>query len=96
MIHYACQVNEWEVYELAVETNHVHLYMGAQPVWSASAIMKTIKGGTSKKIMELFPDLDEVFWGTSATFWADGYMVRTVGTVSDKVISQYIKNQGIK
>lgn len=93
MIRFACQVNEWELYEIAVEIDHVHIYIGCQPKWSCSQIMKTIKGGTSKKIRELFPELDEVYWGTNATFWADGYMVKTVGVVSDKVITQYIKNQ---
>ncbi len=94
MIKFACQVNDWELYEVAVELDHVHIYISTQPKWSCSQIMKTIKGGTSEKIRELFPELDEVYWGTNATFWADGYMVKTVGVVTDKVITQYIKNQG--
>ena len=94
MIKFACQVNEWELYELAVEKDHVHLYIGVQPKWSPSKVMKIIKGGSSKKIRELFPKLDEIYWGDNTTFWADGYMVKTVGAITDKVISQYIKNQG--
>lgn len=91
MIRYCCQIHEWEVYELAVRPDHVHLYMGAQPKWSSSNIMKRIKGGTSKKIRKLFPNLDEIYWG--ATFWADGYLVKSVGVITDKVISNYIKKQ---
>lgn len=91
MIRFASQIHEWEIYELAIQPNHVHLYMSAQPKWSPSEIMKVIKGGTSNKIRELFPDLDEVYWGS--TFWADGYFVRSVGVLSDKVIANYIKNQ---
>ena len=96
MIRYACQVNEWEIYELAIERDHVHLYIGTQPKWSPSEIMKAIKGGSSKKIRELFPKLDEVYWGASATFWADGFMVKSVGSITDKVISEYITKQGMK
>ena len=91
MIRYCCQVHDWEVFELAVEIDHVHLYMGAQPKYSPSQIMKLIKGGTSKKIRGEYPELDEVYWG--ATFWCDGYMVKSSGKVSDKVISRYIQNQ---
>jgi len=91
MIRFACQVNEWEIYELAIQRDHVHLYMGASPKWSPSMIMKLIKGGTSNKIRKLYPKLDEVYWGT--TFWADGYMVKSVGEMTDKVISQYVKAQ---
>jgi putative transposase len=91
LIRYAAQVNEWEIYELAIQLDHVHLYLGAQPKWSPSLIMNRIKGGTSKKIRDLFPDLDEVYWGS--TFWADGYLVKSVGEINDKVISMYVKNQ---
>jgi len=91
MIRFAAQINEWEIYELAVQSDHVHLYIGAQPSWSPSDMMKTIKGGTSKKIRELFPELDEVYWGS--TFWADGYLVKSVGVIQDKVIAEYIKKQ---
>jgi len=61
LIRQGCRVNDWDVYELAIEPNHVHLYMGAQPKYSCSQIMKIIKGGTSKKIREEYPELDEVF-----------------------------------
>jgi len=91
MIKFAAQVNEWEIYELAVQIDHVHLYIGAAPKWSPSQMMRVIKGGTSKKIREQFPDLDEVYWG--ATFWADGFMVKSVGEINDKVISAYVRNQ---
>ena len=91
LIRFAAQINEWEIYELAVQDDHVHLYIGAQPSWSPSEMMKIIKGGTSKKIRELFPELDEVYWGS--TFWADGYLVKSVGVIQDKVIAEYIKKQ---
>ena len=93
MIRFACQINEWEIYELAIQEDHVHAYLGAQPKWSPSEIMNKIKGGTSNKIRELFPTLDEIYWGS--TFWADGFMVKSVGTMTDKVISEYVKKQRI-
>ena len=91
MIKFAAQINGWEIYELAIQEDHVHLYLGASPKWSPSEIMKTIKGGTSNKIRELFPDLDEIYWG--ATFWADGFLVKSAGEMTDKVISEYVKKQ---
>lgn len=91
MIKFACQVNDWDIFELAIQRDHVHLYLGAGPRWAPSEIMKTIKGGTSNKIRELFPDLDEIYWG--ATFWADGFFVKSAGEVQDKVISEYVRRQ---
>lgn len=91
MIRFAAQIHEWEIFELAIQSDHVHLYIGAGPKWSPSEIMKLIKGGTSNKIRELFPELDEIYWG--ATFWADGFMVKSSGEVTDKVITEYVKKQ---
>jgi len=91
MIRFASQIHGWEVYELAIQEDHVHLYMGAQPKWSPSEIMMRIKGGTSNKIKEMYPELEEVYW--KATFWCDGYFVKSSGSVTDKVISEYVKKQ---
>lgn len=91
MIKFAAQINEWDIYELAIQRDHVHLYVGASPKWSPSEIMKTIKGGTSNKIRELFPNLDEVYWGS--TFWVDGYLVKSTGEITDKVVSEYVRKQ---
>jgi len=52
--------------------------------------MNRIKGRTSNKIRKLYPGLDEVYWG--ATFWADGFLVKSVGIITDKVISDYIES----
>ncbi len=91
MIRFVAQINDWDIYELAIQKDHIHLYMGAQPKWSPSSMVQRIKGGTSKKIRELYPDLDEVYWENQ--FWTDGYMVKSVGEITDKVVSQYVKNQ---
>ena len=91
MIKFACEINNWDLYELAIQKDHVHIYLSASPKWSPSQIMNKIKGGTSTKIRKLFPNLDEVYWGS--TFWADGYLVKSVGEMTDKVISNYVRNQ---
>ena len=91
MIRFAAQINDWEIFELAVQIDHIHLYIGTQPKWSPSKVMNVIKGGTSKKIRELYPELDEVYWGS--TFWADGYLVKSSGKITDKVISEYVRKQ---
>ncbi len=91
MIRFACQIHEWQVYDLAICHDHVHLFVQTWPKDSPSFIMNTIKGGTAKKIRELFPELEEIYWG--ASFWADGYLAKSVGDYNAKVVSQYIKNQ---
>jgi len=91
MIRFACQLHDWEIHEIAIMPDHVHLFIQTYPSNSPSFVMKTIKGGTSKKIREYFPELEECLW--NASFWADGYMVRTVGQVNENIVRNYIQNQ---
>ena len=89
MIRYACELHEFEIFELVVEEDHVHLYLGAKPKYSPSQIMNIIKGGTSRKIRQMFPGLEESLW--KASFWQDGYFVRSVGSIDDRLVRKYIK-----
>ena len=50
-----------------------------------------IKGRTSKKLQEEFPELKMQFWGQN--LWATGYFCRSVGSVTNEIIKDYIENQ---
>jgi len=52
--------------------------------------MQKLKGKSSRKIQQEFPELKKRYWGSH--FWATGYFVRTVGTITDEIIKDYIEN----
>jgi len=58
---------------------------------SLAHVMQILEGGTSKKLREEFPELEEFLWGDG--FWADGYFAESVGAVSEAAIRRYIKEQ---
>ncbi len=84
-------MNKWEMHELNVQVDHVHMLVQLVPSISVSKAVQIFKGGSSKKIREEFPELQEFLWGDS--FWADGYFSETVGQININVIREYIKNQ---
>jgi putative transposase len=90
MICLCAEVNEFEILELNIQSDHVHLLLSAKPRYSPAKIINLIKGGTSRKIREEFPELEEVYWGDS--FWADGYFVRTVGQMTQGIVQDYIRS----
>ncbi len=47
-----------------------------------------LKGKSSRKIQQEFPELRQQYWGKH--LWAVGYFVRTTGNVTDKMIKDYI------
>jgi putative transposase len=86
-----CDINQFEIIELALQPDHVHLFVSAKPRYAPADIMRLIKGGSSRAIRHEYPELEEFLWGDS--FWADGYFVSTHSTVTEDIIRAYIKNQ---
>ena len=91
LIEQCSEINGFEVMELNIQSDHVHLLLSAKPRFSPAAIMHVIKGGTSKKIREEHPELEEFLWGDS--LWADGYFVSTHSKVTEDIIKTYIQRQ---
>jgi putative transposase len=81
--------------ELGFDQNHIHIFCGARPQYSPSAILNTIKSITAKLVFKEFPKLKrEELWG--GEFWSDGKYIGTVGEASNEdVIRRYIRNQSV-
>jgi putative transposase len=62
-----------------------------KPGMSISDIVQRFKGGSSRKVREEFPELEEFLWGDS--FWSDGYFAELVGKFDIAIIKKYIQNQ---
>jgi len=91
LLYECAEVNRWEIHELNVQIDHVHMLVQLRPNISVSKAVQLFKGGSSKVIREEYPESKEFLWGES--FWADGYFSETVGKVDLSVIRAYIKNQ---
>ncbi|HYA26380.1 MAG TPA: IS200/IS605 family transposase [Thermodesulfovibrionales bacterium] len=87
----ACKMNQWQISEMSLQTDHIHLIMQIKPNDSISGIAQTLKGGTSRALRKEFPELDEFLWGDS--FWADGYFAESVGHVDADILKRYIREQ---
>ena len=84
-------VNNWQLEELNVQEDHVHMLVKFPPVISVSKAVQLLKGGSSRVLRKEFSELEEFLWGKS--FWADGYFAETIGRISESSIRKYIQNQ---
>lgn len=91
LVRQCAEVNRWEIHELNIQPDHVHILVQLPPSISISKAVQYFKGGSSKVIREEFPELEECLWGDS--FWADGFFCESVGKVDEETIRNYIKNQ---
>ena len=80
---------EWEVIELEVMPEHIHMFISAPPFIAPTDIVKILKGVSAKRTFEKFPYLrNQKFWGNK--LWSPSYYVGTAGKESAETIKQYI------
>ena len=81
---------EHEVYIISgkVAPDHVHMFVSYRPQLAISKLVQYLKGKSSRKIQQEFPELRRKYWGKH--LWAVGYFVRTTGNVTDQMIKNYI------
>ena len=92
LVRQICTENQVEIVRGTVAKDHVHIYVFVPPYLSISKLVQYLKGKTSRKIQQEFPELKKRYWGKH--LWAIGYFVRTTGNVTDDMIKEYIKHHG--
>jgi len=90
LLRQICDANQIEIIQGHVGKDHVHMYVSYPPKLSVSEIVKRLKGRSSRRIQEEFPQLGKMYWGRH--FWAIGYAAFSSGQVTDEVIREYIKS----
>ena len=90
VIRQTCEVNDIEIIQGRVSKNHIHLYVSYPPKLSVSEIVRRLKGRSSKKVQEEFPQLGKRYWGRH--FLGIGYAAFSSGHVTDEMIREYLKH----
>ena len=86
------EVNGWEIQELNIQLDHVHLMIQLPLTVRVCEVVNLLKGSSSKVIRaELSAEIKKMLYGPS--FWADGYFCETAGHGSEEAIRKYIQNQ---
>ena len=94
LVRQYCLNNDINILRGVVSKDHVHLYVSYPPNVSVSDMMKSIKGMTSRKLQQEYPNLGKSYWGKH--FWAVGYGAFSAGEVNDKTIQNYLKQHDTK
>ena len=86
-----CSAQNITIIKGKIMSDHVHMLLSIPATLSAAKVMQYLKGRTSKKLQEEFVELKRQFWGQH--LWATGYFCRSVGTVTNEIIKEYIEHQ---
>jgi REP-associated tyrosine transposase len=81
----------WETIRLAIQPDHVHLFIRANPCTLSPDIPRLIKGRSPHDLREEFPHLRKL-----PSLWTRSYFLSTAGNVSQEIIQRYIERQSTK
>lgn len=84
-----CDERGWELCEMEVMSDHIHVFVKCKPTDSVSYIVAQLKGVTSHKVREKYPHL----WGRLPSLWSRSYYAESVGCINEETIKKYIENQ---
>ena len=79
----------YEIIELEVMPDHVHILMSVNPVIGVNSALAKIKGYTSHTIRDEFPFMKKRL----PSLWTRSKFISTVGGVTLDVVKKYIEDQ---
>ena len=85
--------SDFEIKEIEVDRDHVHLMVLSQPKLSPTQIVRRLKAESTHLIWQEHPDLKREFW-KKRVFWSDGYFCASIGNASIETVKRYIESQG--
>lgn len=89
LIEEKCQEKGWNMLTLAIEPDHIHLFVRVWPSDSAAEVVKELKGVTSFCLRKEFAFILKKLPST----WTRSYFASTAGAVSAETIRRYIDAQ---
>lgn len=88
LIQEVTEEHEWSVIELAIQPDHVHLFIRSNPYTLPTDIARLIKGRSAHVLREEFPALKRL-----PSMWTRSTFYSTAGNVSSEIIQKYIERQ---
>ena len=90
LIKQICDSEDVRILKGVISKDHVHIHIEYSPSKSVSDLVKRLKGRTSRRLQEEFPELGKRYWGRH--FWAIGYGVWSTGNITDKMVEEYLEH----
>lgn len=83
--------NDIDVKDIDVKSNYIHVVVSFPPKFSASYVVKTLKGGSAKKWFTLYPNSKEIL--ERGHLWHSNFFIATTGNTHMEEIQNYLDSQ---
>ena len=88
LIRAKCEQLGWTILEVAVQPDHIHLFVRVFPTNAASEVIKEVKGFTAHALRATYPSLKRL-----PSLWKRSYFASTAGNVSQEAIQCSLEAQ---
>src|SRR5260370_30055405 len=88
IIQEVAEEHTWSVIELAIQPDHVHVFIRSNPYTLPTDIARLIKGRSAHVLREEFPVLKRL-----PSLWTRSTFYSTAGNVRGEIIQKYIERQ---
>ena len=85
-----CDAEDIRILKGVVSKDHVHMLIEYPPSKSVSEMVKKMKGRTSRRLQQEYPELQKRYWGKH--FWAIGYGAWSTGSMSEELVEEYLEH----
>lgn len=85
-----CKWKHWEILELSIQDDHIHLCLLTTPRDSISYAMQILKGKSSAWLKKKIKRTHGLY--EKESLWARGYFVSTMG-IDEYIIRRYVQHQ---
>lgn len=89
-----CSRHDIQIKYMETDKDHIHYMIETTPNVALSWVVDLLKSYTTFHIWRLHQNVLQKYFWKENTFWTDGYFICSVGNISEKILREYIENQG--
>ena len=86
--------SDFEVVEMECYKNHIHILVKSKPKISILSVIRKLMQESTYLMWKNHKKHLKMYYWKENTLWSDGYFCCTIGNVSKKTITEYIRSQG--
>ena len=94
---YCEEKSHFKIKNMKCDKDHIHLLIEIKPTFSLGQTINRMKQMTTSYLYhndKSYTMLRNFYWSKRLTVWTHGYFASTIGDVSEKIVFEYIENQG--
>jgi len=85
-----CDSEDVIILKGVVSKDHIHMHINYRPSQNISDLVKKLKGRSSRKLQQEFPELSKRYWGQH--FWAIGFGCWSSGNITEEMVNSYLEH----